>query len=82
MRKCVSADATNTNAIKQSRINVIVKEEPFRWSEDFAEYLMEFPGAMFGIGSGEHQPELHHPSYDFPDDLIEPAAQLFFQLAQ
>ena len=37
---------------------------------------------MFGIGSGEHQPELHHPSYDFPDDLIEPAAQLFFLLAQ
>ncbi len=58
------------------------KETPFRWSEDFAEYLMEFPGAMFGIGSGEHQPELHHPSYDFPDALIEPAAQLFFQLAQ
>ena len=36
---------------------------------------------MFGIGSGEHQPELHHPDYDFPDDLIEPAAQLFFRLA-
>ena len=58
------------------------KETPFRWSEDFAEYLLEFKGAMFGIGSGEHQPELHHPSYDFPDDLIEPAAQLFFLLAQ
>ena len=55
--------------------------EPNRWSEDFAEYLLEFPGAMFGIGSGEHHPELHHPSYDFPDDLIEPAAQLFFRLA-
>ena len=57
------------------------KEEPFRWSEDFAEYLMEFPGAMFGIGSGERHPELHHPSYDFPDALVEPAAQLFFRLA-
>ena len=48
---------------------------PFRWSEDFANYLVSFPGAMFGIGSGEHQPELHHPEYDFPDDLILPAAQ-------
>ncbi|MGX8712471.1 MAG: M20/M25/M40 family metallo-hydrolase [bacterium] len=57
-----------------------IKEEPFRWSEDFAEYLLHFPGAMFGIGSGEHHPELHHPDYDFPDDLIEPAAQLFFKL--
>ena len=60
---------------------LVTKETPFRWSEDFAEYLLEFPGAMFGIGSGEHQPELHHPSYDFPDALIEPAAQLFYRLA-
>jgi metal-dependent amidase/aminoacylase/carboxypeptidase family protein len=62
-------------------LNVQYQERPNRWSEDFAEYLLEFPGAMFGIGSGEHQPELHHPDYDFPDDLIEPAAQLFFRLA-
>ena len=61
--------------------DLIVKEEPFRWSEDFAEYLLEFPGAMFGIGSGEHQPELHHPDYDFPDALVELAAQFFFRLA-
>lgn len=62
-------------------LRVRYQMEPFRWSEDFAEYLLEFRGAMFGIGSGEHQPELHHPSYDFPDALIEPAAQLFFRLA-
>ena len=55
--------------------------EPNRWSEDFAEYLLEFKGAMFGIGSGEIHAELHHPDYDFPDDLIEPAAQLFFRLS-
>ena len=80
MRKCVSADTTNTDALTQSHVNTIIKETPFRWSEDFAEYLQEFPGAMFGIGSGEHHSELHHPDYDFPDDLIEPAAQLFFSL--
>ena len=62
-------------------LNVVYKDIPNRWSEDFAEYLLEFPGAMFGIGSGEHQPELHHPDYDFPDALIEPAAWLFFRLA-
>jgi amidohydrolase len=63
-------------------LNVVYKDIPNRWSEDFAEYLFEFPGAMFGIGSGEHQPELHHPDYDFPDALIEPAAQLFFNLCR
>jgi len=62
-------------------LRVRYQMEPFRWSEDFAEYLLEFRGAMFGIGSGEHQPELHHPAYDFPDALIEPAAQLFFRLS-
>ena len=62
-------------------LRVRYQMEPFRWSEDFAEYLLEFRGAMFGIGSGERQPELHHPSYDFPDALIEPAAQLFFRLS-
>ena len=62
-------------------LRVRYQMEPNRWSEDFAEYLLHFKGAMFGIGSGEHQPELHHPDYDFPDALIEPAAQLFFRLS-
>ncbi len=53
---------------------------PFRWSEDFADYLLEFPGAFFGIGAGEQQPELHHPDYVFPDSLTQPAAQVFFRL--
>jgi len=62
-------------------LRVRYQMEPNRWSEDFAEYLLRYKGAMFGIGSGEHQPELHPPDYDFPDALVEPAAQLFFRLA-
>ena len=62
-------------------LNVHCQMEPNRWSEDFAEYLMHWPGAMFGIGSGENHVELHHPAYEFPDELIEPAAQMFFRLA-
>ena len=53
---------------------------PFRWSEDFANYLQLFPGAMFGIGSGEKQPELHHPDYNFPDALIKPAADILMNI--
>ena len=63
-------------------LRVRYQMEPFRWSEDFAEYLLEFKGAMFGIGSGERQVELHHPAYEFPDALIEPAAQLFARLVE
>lgn len=75
---CVEAIEKAANEVP---LRVRYQMEPNRWSEDFAEYLLEFPGAMFGIGSGEQQPELHHPDYDFPDALIEPAAQLFFRLA-
>ena len=68
-------------AAKELPLNIQYQESPNRWSEDFAEYLLHFKGAMFGIGSGEQQPELHHPDYDFPDALVEPAARLFFRLA-
>ncbi|MBR2958867.1 MAG: M20/M25/M40 family metallo-hydrolase, partial [Bacteroidales bacterium] len=40
-------------------LRVRYQMEPNRWSEDFAEYLLRYKGAMFGMGSGEHQPELH-----------------------
>ncbi len=69
-------------AAEDMPLSVRYQMEPNRWSEDFAEYLLEFKGAMFGIGSGENHAELHHPSYNFPDELIEPAARLFFRLAQ
>ena len=68
-------------AAEEVPLRVRYQMEPNRWSEDFAEYLLEFPGAMFGLGSGEKHPELHHPSYDFPDEIIEPAARIFLQLA-
>lgn len=55
-------------------------DKPFRWSEDFANYLLHYRGAFFGIGAGEHCPELHHPDYDFPDALIEPAAKAFYEI--
>lgn len=56
------------------------KTEPFRWSEDFANYLQHYNGFMFGIGAGETVPELHHPDYDFPDEIIDSTAQLFIKL--
>lgn len=58
-------------------VDTLLIETPFRWSEDFAEYLTVFPGAFFGLGSGEMQPELHNPSYNFPDQLIEKGACCF-----
>ena len=78
---CPDHVKTIEKAAQEMPLEVAYMEQPNRWSEDFAEYLLRWPGAMFGIGSGEDHAELHHPDYDFPDNLIEPAAQLFFRLA-
>jgi len=55
-------------------------EEPFRWSEDFGEFTARYPGAMFGLGSGLNQPQLHNPDFDFPDELIVIGGKLFCDL--
>ena len=51
--------------------------EPFRWSEDFAEFTIAYPGALFGLGAGEASAQLHNPDYDFPDQLIGRGLRLF-----
>lgn len=50
---------------------------PFKWSEDFGFYTQKYVGSLFGLGSGKDQPPLHHPGFDFPDELIETGIQLF-----
>lgn len=63
-------------------LKVIEREEPFRWSEDFAHFTLRFPGALFGIGAGENHPQLHNPDYDFPDEILPVAAQMFHRIYQ
>ena len=57
-------------------------EMPFKWGEDFGLFTQKIPGAMFGIGSGEDCPALHNPDYDFPDDIIPPASQMFYKILE
>ncbi|GAB3813889.1 hypothetical protein GCM10028895_06420 [Pontibacter rugosus] len=54
--------------------------KPFRWSEDFGHFTATYKGALFGIGSGLEQPQLHHSDYDFPDDIIPTGASLFHEI--
>ena len=51
-------------------------EQPFAWSEDFGHFTSKYRGVLFGFGAGENHPALHHPDYDFPDDLIQPGIRL------
>lgn len=55
-------------------------DKPFRWSEDFAHFSKKYPIFLAGIGSGEDQPALHAPDFDFPDELIEKGSAYYAEL--
>lgn len=56
------------------------KDEPFRWGEDFGLFTNRVKGAMFGVGSGEDCKPLHHPAYDFPDDILPTCINMFLTI--
>ena len=56
------------------------KPIPFFWGEDFGLFTQHYPGALFGLGSGTSQPPLHHPDFDFPDEIVETGAEMFYGL--
>jgi len=70
-------EAAAKNSLKTNEI-----EHPFRWSEDFGHFTQKYKGAMFGIGAGTHHPELHHPDYDFPDEIILTGVKMFYSIIQ
>ncbi len=63
---------------------VINLARPYMGSEDFAYMLKERPGTYFYLGgkaTGEEKP-LHHPGYDFNDDLLPIGAAFWTELAE
>jgi len=53
-----------------------------RGSEDYGHYLKQTQGAICYIGNGEDYPDVHTFAYDFPDEIIETAVELFKGLAE
>lgn len=68
------------NAAKKLNLNIMEKETPFTWGEDFGVFTQKYKGAMFGLGAGKQTPNLHNPSYDFPDEIIETGVQMFYTI--
>ena len=68
------------SAADSAGINSKYLDNPFRWSEDFAHFTQNFKGALFGLGSGLKQPQLHNPDYDFPDEIIENGVKTFYEI--
>lgn len=63
-------------------LDLIDKPEPFRWSEDFGLFSQSCPAYLFGLGSGENCPQLHEPTYDFPDEIIKTGVSIFEGIAR
>ncbi|PCE62567.1 amidohydrolase [Sediminicola luteus] len=65
---------------QEQGISIKTLEHALRFGEDFGWFSKKFPSLLFGLGSGENCPALHHSDYDFPDELIEKGIQLFYGL--
>ncbi|WP_421990460.1 amidohydrolase [Roseococcus sp.] len=68
-----------TAALAAASVTQVVRGlPPAMTGEDFSWFLHNVPGAFVWIGNGpaENGRELHHPSYDFNDDIL-PAASGF-----
>jgi amidohydrolase len=70
------------HAARRAGLPVKDVEAPFRWSEDFGLFLQRCPGAFFGLGCGEGQPQLHNEHYDYPDELIATGLNLYWALLE
>lgn len=64
--------------------NVIDLARPFMGSEDFAYMLKERPGTYFFLGGskGDGDRPLHHPKYNFNDDLLPIGAAFWTELTE
>jgi hippurate hydrolase len=64
---------------------VHTEARPLTASEDFAFMLEQVPGCYFLVGNGGPGSAgacmVHNPGYDFNDEIIEPAAAFWAQLA-
>lgn len=58
-----------------------ILEEKWRASEDFGYFTKKVPGAMFYIGDGNY-PALHTTEFNFPDNIIETAVNMFSEIAK
>jgi len=58
-----------------------VAPRPAFTSEDFAFMLQKRPGAYLWLGQGRGEQPLHHPCYDFNDEVLPLGISWFVQVA-
>lgn len=68
------------NSLASSQIPFETTQHPQLWSEDFGAlsgHEKNTKTAMFWLGSGVDQPQLHTPTYDFPDEILPAGTAAF-----
>lgn len=76
-RRCVKKIRT---AAGKLGLQVIDMPEAIRASEDFGFYTKLIHGAIFYIGNGENYPPIHTAEYDFNDEILETAVNMFVKI--
>lgn len=65
------------SAARSLGLSVLEGDSLSRGSEDFGWFTKKTPGALFWLGAGEGRAPIHTPEYDFNDDIIPTAVDLF-----
>lgn len=69
-------------AAQALQLELTERDVPFQWGEDFGIFTEHYKGAMFGLGSGISTPNLHNPDFDWPDEITETGADIFYKISQ
>lgn len=72
-----ASTGTLSEALESEGYTIEWMDKPFRWSEDVGHFGQLGRLTLFGLGSGEQQPPLHAPDFDFPDTLIQKGVDAF-----
>ncbi|MCL6693309.1 amidohydrolase [Pseudomonas sp. R3.Fl] len=82
-------DADETAFVVETAIDALGADKagymhqlPTMGAEDFAFYLEKVPGCYFFVGNGEDGAYLHHPHYDYRDEILPVAAGMFVAIAE
>ncbi|MDR0910498.1 MAG: amidohydrolase [Spirochaetaceae bacterium] len=68
-------------ACEELKYPVTMLEDPIGGSEDFGAFLHHAPGCMWGMSFGSEFAPIHDKDFQFQDDVLEPAVELFKNLA-
>lgn len=66
------------NVARDRGCDVVERDIPFRWSDDFGHFARACPSVYFGLGIGEDAAALHTQEYRFPPEIMSVGLDLLY----